>query len=173
MGTQNPLEWSVETEAEWMLALRDLPPASCMRTTRGVKIAAQAQWQQREIDEALLAEYAKRWHAARWNPNDWWRLAASLTMTTILEPRWCEDAERITASTVQHPREFALDIRPEDWAEWPSLAVEHGSLRATLILLSRADLPRESAIFWATKPVRVSELTHLPGVTFDWLETRD
>jgi hypothetical protein len=173
MGTTDPFAWSDEIEAAWMLTLRDLPPASCMRTTHGVKIAAQAQWQQRERDEEALVIYAKRWHEVGWSPFKWWQLAASLTMTRALEPRWFKREQRIDAPRVQYPREFALDIHPSDWAEWPALAAEHGSLRATLILLSRVDLPRDSAIFWATKPVRISELTHLPGVKFHWLDASE
>jgi len=167
MGTTDPFAWSDEIEATWMLNLRDLPPASCVRTTFGVKIAAQAQWQQRERDDALLLSYAKRWQEAGWNPTEWWHFAASLTMTRALEPNWLERNDRAIEWSEQFPREFAFDAHPSDWAQWPALAAEHGSLRATLILLSRVDLPRESAIFWATKPVRIGELNHLPGVTFE------
>lgn len=170
MDIRKPSAWNEEIQAAWVLTLSDLTPASCMKTTRGIAIAAQAQWKHRELRIETLIPFAKRWHEANWLPNQWWQLATSLTLTRAIEPERFRDSLRVREELFQYPREFAFDIEPADWREWPELAQTHGSLRATLILLSREDLPRSSAIYWASKPVRISELSHLPGVKFHWVD---
>ena len=153
-------------KAAWMRVVNDLPPASCMQTARAVKIAAQAQWQQREPIEEKLLDYARQWHKAGWQPQDWWALATSLTLARAIEPASVKHGRRIEHQHEQHPREFSLDIAPDQWSEWPELAAQHGALRATLALLMHPAISHTSALFWAKKPVRISEMTYLPGVTF-------
>lgn len=153
-------------ETAWMRALHDLPPASCMHTTRGVAIAAKAQWQQREPVEEKLLDYAHQWHAAGWKPREWWALATTLTLCRSLEPNSVHSGRRIVQKHEQHPREFSLDIKPEQWQGWQALAAENGALRATLALLMDAGMSLDTALMWAKKPVRISDLTYLQGVKF-------
>lgn len=98
------------------------------------------------------------------------------------EPRLLERGQRIAAALpvteTAHPREYSFRLSPEHWLDWPALAAEHGALRATIALLCEADQwgvtlrrsdarqQREAAIRQALKPVRISEITHLTGVTF-------
>ena len=151
-------------EAAWMRVMRDLPPAQCVKTTRGVAIAAKAQWQQREPVEELLRDYAMQWHQAGWKPKECWQLAITLTLCRALEPNSVHSGRRIVKKHEQHPRELSLEITPEHWKGWRELAVGHGALRATLTMLMDAGMREESAIHWAKKPVRISELTYLEGV---------
>lgn len=153
-------------KAAWMRAVHDLPPASCMQTARAVKIATQSQWQQREPLEEKLLDYAREWHEAGWQPHEWWALASSLTLARAIEPASVQHGRRIEHQHDQHPREFSFDILPNHWGEWPELAAQHGALRATLALLMHPGISQASAVFWAKKPVRISEFTYLPGVTF-------
>lgn len=66
--TISALSEQPQLREEWMHTLRDLPPASCMRTTQGVAIAVRGTWQQREPDDAALAAFAEVWHRAGFTP---------------------------------------------------------------------------------------------------------